>query len=260
MCSQMRCHLSDHSIISPHQHGFLRGLSCETQLISVVHEWARTLNTHGQADVIFLDFSKVFDSVPHERLLLKAHHYGIHGKTHTWLRSFLANRRQRVVVNGSSSTWSAVLSGVPQGTVLGPTLFLLFVNDVPDRVASDIKMFADDCVIYRNINSLQDHLALQSDLNSLEAWANDWQMSFSPTKCMAMSISLKKCPSYHQYFICGVPLEGVRYQKYLGVYISCSLNWSKQCAEVKKKASRVLGVLQRNLSKSFIPRPGEADA
>ena len=171
VCSQMRRHLSDHSVISPHHHGFLWGLSCERQLISVVHEWARTLNTHGQADVIFLDFSKVFDSVllEHVQLLLKPHHYSFCGKMHTWLHSFLANRRQRIVVNGSSSRWSTVLSGVPQGTLLGPTLFLLFVNNFPDRVVSGIKMFADDCIIFCNVNSPQDHLALQSDLNSLEA-------------------------------------------------------------------------------------------
>ena len=148
----------------------------------------------------------------------------------------------------SSSSRSPVLFGVPQGTVFGPTLFLLFVNDVPDRVASGIKMFAVDCVIFRNINSPEDHALLQSDLNSLEACANDWQMSFVPKECMVMSISLKRSLSCHKYCICGVPLESVKYQKYLGVYVSYSLNWSKQHAEVKKKASRVLGGLQRNLS------------
>ena len=118
----------------------------------------------------------------------------------------------------ASSIWGT------QGTVLGPTLFLLFVNDVPDRVASGIKMFADDCVISRNINSPEDHAELQSDLNSLEAWAKDWQMSFAPNKCMVMSISLKRSLSCHKYCICGVPLKSVKYQKNLGVYISYSLN------------------------------------
>ena len=106
-------HLSGNSVISQHQHGFQKGLSCETQLITVIHEWASVLNTHGQGDVIFLDFAKNFDTVPHKRLLLKAKFYGISGNLNNWLRALLTGRRQRVVVNGASSKWAPVLSGVP---------------------------------------------------------------------------------------------------------------------------------------------------
>ena len=165
-------HLSANNIFSSYQHGFQRGLSCETQLITVIHEWSSVLNTHGQVDVVFLDFAMAFDSVAHERLLLTAHYYGIRNKSNTWLRSFLTGRSQRVVVNGSNSTWSPVLSGVPQGTVLGPILFLMFINDLPHNIASGIKLFADDCVLYRPINSTDDHLALQRDLDQLETWAS----------------------------------------------------------------------------------------
>lgn len=113
-------------------------------------------------------------------------------------------------MNGSS-----VLSGVAQGTVLRSILFLLFINDLPVNVASGIKMFANDCILFRNITSPQDHAALQQDLNSLEEWTATWQMYFLPKKCMAMSVSLKRYPLYYQYSICDVPLEGVQYQKYL---------------------------------------------
>ena len=182
------------------------------------------------------------------RLLLKAHYYGIRNKSNTWLRGFLTGRSQRVVVNGSNSTWSPVLSGVPQGTVLGPILFLMFINDLPHNIASGIKLFADDCVLYRPINSTEDHLALQRDLDQLDTGASTWQMKFAPTKCFDMSVTLKKSPFKFSYSLCNVQLDGACYQKYLGVYITCSLSWQMQCVEAKKKAMRVLGILQRNLS------------
>ena len=110
---QISQHLYSNRIISPHQHGFQRGLSCETQLITVIYEWASVLNVHGQVDVVFLDFAKAFDSVPLERLLLMADYYGIRNKTNIWLRSFLSRRSQRVLINGSASSWSPVVSRVP---------------------------------------------------------------------------------------------------------------------------------------------------
>ena len=140
---QISRHLSINRISSPHQHGFQRGLSCETQLITVTYEWALVLDVHGQVDVVFLDFAKVFDSVVHERLLLKADYFGIRNKTNIWLRSFLTGRSQRVVTNGSASSWSPIVSGVAQGTVLGPILFLTFINDLPTNTTSGIKLFTD---------------------------------------------------------------------------------------------------------------------
>ena len=234
--------------MTPHQHDFRRGLSCETQLVSVIHEWSKILDTHGQVDIIFLDLAKAFDSVPHERPLLKASYYGIRGKLHTWLRCFLTERKQRVVVNGTSSDWSAVSSGVPQGTVLGPVLFLLYINDLPNSISSTVKLFADDSVVYRQIQRVGDHSILQQDLFNLEQWASLWQMNFAPSKCYTLSVTLKKEPSLFTYSLCKSILEGVKLQKYLGVYITSSLSWAKQCEAVKKKAKRVLGVLQRSLS------------
>ena len=199
-------------------------------------------------DIIFLDLAKAFDSVPHERLLLKASYYGIRGKLHTWLRCFLTERKQRVVVNGTSSDWSAVSSGVPQGTVLGPVLFLLYINDLPSSISSTVKLFADDSVVYRQIQRVEDHSILQQDLFNLEQWASLWQMNFAPSKCYTLSVTLKKEPSLFTYSLCKSILEGVKFQKYLGVHITSSLSWAKQCEAVKKKANRVLGVLQRSLS------------
>ena len=162
--------------------------------------------------------------------------------------ALLTGRRKRVVVNGASSKWAPVLSGVPQGTVLGPILFLLFINDLPSSVSSSVKLFADDSVLYRHIESSADHDKLQQDLLQLEEWAAMWQMNFAPSKCYIMSITLKHQPSSFSYTLCNTPLEGVTFQKYLGVYSTNSLNWTKQAVEVKKKANKILGVLPKNLS------------
>ena len=147
-----------------------------------------------------------FDSFPHEWLLLKADYYGIRNKTNIWLRSFLTGRSQRVVTNGSASSWSPVVSGEAQRTVLGPILFLTFINDLPTNTTSGIKLFADDCVLYRPINSVSDHFVLQRDLDQLEKWAYSWQMKFAPTKCFVMSVILKNSPFQFSYALCNVQL------------------------------------------------------
>ena len=125
---------------------------------------------HKQKDLIIMDFAKAFDKVPHKRLLHKLEYYGIRGSTHKWINSWLSGRTQQVVLDGQASDPVPVLSGVPQGSVLGPILFLIFINDLLDNIRSSVHLFADDCVLYRNIHSLQDCLALQEDLTSLGHW------------------------------------------------------------------------------------------
>ena len=153
-----------------------------------------------------------------------------------------------MIINGSSSSWSPVVSGLPQGTVLGPILFLMFINDLPTNTASGIKLFAEDCVLYRPINSVSDHFALHQDFNQLEKWAYTWQMKFSPTKCFVMSIPLKNCPSQFSYSLCDAQLDGACHQKHLGIHMTFMLRWQLQCDTAKKKPISVLGILQRNLS------------
>ena len=141
---------------------------------------------HKQTDLIIMDFAKAFDKVPHRRLFHKLKYYGIRGSTHKWINSWLSGRTQQVVLDGQASDPVPVLSGVPQGSVLGPVLFLIFINDLLDNIRSSVCLFADDCVLYRNIHSLQDCLALQEDLTSLGQWEADWQMKFS---CSQMSLN-----------------------------------------------------------------------
>ena len=137
------------------------------------------LEEKGQVDMVILDFSKAFDKVPHQRLMSKLWNYGIRGDTHAWIKSFLMGRTQRVVVDGKASAWVPVESGVPQGTVLGPQLFLAFINDLPKAVSSRVRLFVDDCVLYRKVETNADCHALQEDLRSLEEWERQWCMSFN---------------------------------------------------------------------------------
>ena len=136
-----------------------------------------------------MDFAKAFYKVPHRRLLHKSDYYGIRGSTHKWINSWLSGRTQHVVLDCQASGPVPVLLDVPQGSVLGPILFLIFINDLPDNIRSSVRLFADDCVLYRNISSIQDCLILQEDLTSLGQWEADWQMKFNVAKCHSMSVN-----------------------------------------------------------------------
>ena len=182
--SNINKHLAFESILADCQHCFLSQRSCETQLVQFFHDLVsnldRALNrNHRQTDVIIMDFAKAFDKVPHRRLLYKLDYYGIRGSTHKWITSWLSGRSQKVVLDGQASDPVPVLSGVAKGSVLGPVLFLIFINDLPENIRSSVRFFADDCVFYRNIESPMDCHILQDDLNSLAQWETDWQMKFN---------------------------------------------------------------------------------
>ena len=149
------------------QHGFRTRRSCETQLVTMIHDLTSAMDKGTQTDMVVLDFSKAFDRVPHKRLLQKLHHYEIRGHLHQWVSDFLTGRTQNVVIEGVTSESAPVVSGVPQGSALGPLLLLLFINDLPDNLTSQTRLFADDCIVYRTVRSHEDCLSLQQDLYQL---------------------------------------------------------------------------------------------
>ena len=246
--SHMSKHLSLNNILIDQQHGFREKYSCETQLISAIHDWAKGINLCQQTDVILLDFSKAFDSVPHERLLTKLDFYGIRGKMHSWIKAFLPSRTQSVSVNGVLSSSRPVVSGVPQGSVLGPVLFLLFINDISGSVQSNLRLFADDCVLYREVATHQDCLALQQDLHCLSLWSKTWQLTFNVTKCYHLGITRKRIPVNFNYTLDGKLITRVSSGTYLGISISDNLSWNNLCDIICKKANSTLGLLRRILS------------
>ena len=182
-------HYERNKILADEQHGFRARRSCETQLLQTIQDIADGMSEGDQVDAVLLDFSKAFDKVPHKRLMYKLDHYGIRGKTHEWIQDFLTERKQHVLLEGKRSTTADVISGVPQGTVLGPLLFLTFINDMPQQTKSEIRLFADDSLLLRRIRSPQDTEILQNDLTALEKWEKDWQMEFNPNKCTVIHIT-----------------------------------------------------------------------
>jgi len=247
--SQIMNHLDSNSILVNFQHGFRSNHSCETQLLNTVEELSRRLDQRQTTDLLILDFSKAFDTVPHRRLLHKIQHYGITGRTNKWIESWLCHRQQRVVLDGSSSSNSPVISGVPQGTVLGPLMFLLYVNDIADRVSplTRIKLFADDCLLYRSINNASDQIQLQQDLDTLVQWSHTWLMKFNATKCHLLKITRKKNYLDTRYTIDNNTLLRVDHHPYLGVELTSDLTWKHHINNITGKANKILNLLRRHL-------------
>ena len=165
-------HLNSHDLLYDLQHGCREKRSCETQLTMLVEDLARNLSKSKQTDLVLLDFSKAFDKVNHSKLLWKLHQYGIRGHALAWIRAFLGNRSQTVVLEGEESGSVPVTTGVPQRSVLGPILFLLYINDLPDELSSQVRLFADDTAVNLTIGGAEDGKVLQTDLDKLSVWGD----------------------------------------------------------------------------------------
>lgn len=195
---------------------------------------------------MYLDFAKAFDTVPHARLILKLEAYGVCNTLIEWVKSFLSERKQRVVRGDAVSDWVSVTSGVPQGSVLGPVLFVIYVNDLPRKLKCECKLFADDSKILADVSTNQGAKDLQHDLDVVKQWESDWLLRLNSKKCHVLHFG-KKNPQTHYHLTDpggNVPLAVSSVERDLGVYISNNLKWEVQCDKVVAKANRMLGIMR----------------
>jgi hypothetical protein len=239
-------HLEGNSLLTNVQHGFRTKRSCLTNLLDYLEDVTEYLDQGWPVDVIFFDYSKAFDKVCHERLLRQIEAHGVSGFALHWIRGWLTGRQQRVVLNGQASDWMEVLSSVPQGSVLGPILFIIFVNRVPQAVKNLLSLFADDMKLYRGLKSDTDVLGVQQDITSLEEWSKEWQMEFNTDKCHVLHMGSGN--KHKPYYLNGSQLGEVREQKDVGVIIQANAKFDRQCAIAAKKGNAILGQIYRSFS------------
>ena len=237
--------------LDPRQHGFLEQKSCTTNMVVFCDSLAMSLNENLLSHVVYFDFAKAFDSVNHDILLQKLKDlYNIDGTLLKFLSNYLSNRNQKVVIGSESSSVLKVNSGVPQGSILGPLLFVLFINDLPLGLSdgTNISLYADDTKIWRKIHSVSDCLLLQADIDHLNEWAILNKMRFHPSKCKVLPIFLRSnisSPTF-TYHLNNSPLIFVDVEKDLGVDITPRLSWNSQCDRLYNKACQQLGIVRRN--------------
>ena len=236
--------------LSKHQFGFLKNRSCLSQLLTSFTYIFDEVDKGTPVDVVYLDLMKAFDSVPHDELLFKMWRLGITGPLWYWFKAYLTNRQHYVSIDGISSNLLPVLSGVPQGSILGPLLFLIYINDLPEQINyASCYLFADDTKLLKSIHQANDCLTLQTDINNLCNWCKDWKLMLNGVKCSMMRISLSQhtltCSDKYQIF--ASILQSGSCQRDLGIMVSNDLSWSSHYNKICSKAYRSLNLIQRTL-------------
>ena len=242
-------HLQKNDLLSTRQYGFINGRSTTTQLLHFFDKCLESIVRGKVIDTIYFDFKKAFDMVPHKRLLGKLLSYGINGKILNWIQEFLLGRSQYVSVNGEKSSPGYVLSGIPQGTVLGPLLFVLYINDILDNVKCDGFLFADDTKIFKAITCKEEALHLQSDIDTMKKWSDVWGMEFNRDKCHVLTLGNFDNIRYtHRYKIDTVEIEHVSEEKDLGVLIDSGLTFEGHISRKAQVANGIVGLIRRSFS------------
>ena len=254
-------HMQNNNLFSKHQYGFINKRSTTLQLLKVMDEWTKALDQGLAIDAVYMDFQKAFDTVPHGRLMIKLESYGFDNPVLGWIRSFLEHRSQSVVINNSASTSVPVRSGVPQGSVLGPLLFVVYINDLPENITSNIYLFADDTKIFQNIRSDEDRQSIQNDLIKLQNWSDTWLLTFHPDKCKYMTVGNNDSGQERYYLTTREGnrhhLQKVEQEKDIGVIIDSKLTFEAHINEKVNKANKMAGVIRRAFQfltpKIFVP-------
>ena len=236
------------------QYGFIKVRSTMIQLMKELDDWTSCIDTGGQIDIVYTDFEKAFDKVSHKGLISKLYSYGISDSLISWIASFLCHRTQRVKINKCFSDSRPVLSGIPQGSVLGPLLFVIFINDLPDvcEKLCNVFLFADDAKIYKHIRQKEDYLCLKEGCQRVFDWSKQWNMSLNIAKCKVLTVVRhKKIAQKFDYGFSinmhlSVPLEHVVDMKDLGVLFDSDLSFCTHIHEKIKKAYHMLGIINRN--------------
>ena len=235
--------MNDHNLHSDCQHGFCKHRSCVTQLLHVVEDLSDMFDNGDPFGIIYLDFKKAFDQVSHKRLAIKLESYGIASKLLKWISCFLSNRLQWVKVGTSCSNKSNVISGIPQGSILGPTLFAIYINDLPNCLTRQCKMFADDIKIH---NKSLNHDIVQMDINNMLKWSSNWCLYFNTNKCSALHSGERN--TYSDYFMSigevDYKINNSQLVKDLGVNFDPKLNSNHHIYEITHKATKILGILK----------------
>ena len=236
--------LEQNNFISNRQFGFLKGRSTQMQMLECTNLWSSFLDKGQSVDIIYLDIAKAFDSVSHAKLLLKLERYGFRGRWLDWFRAFLFDRKQRVRVRDSFSDTLSVTSGVPQGSVLGPVFFMLYINDLPLVVSQCyVRIYADDTRLFRRVSDDNDFQLLCDDLNNVSRWANTWQLNISFPKCNVVHLGAKN--ARNNYVIDGVNIVPTDMIKDLGTFVSETFSFGPHISKIVSKANSQIGYLLR---------------
>ncbi|MCG7881047.1 MAG: hypothetical protein JAY96_05605 [Candidatus Thiodiazotropha endolucinida] len=239
-------HLLENQVITPFQSGFTRGDSTVNQLVDIYNTFCQALDEGKEVRAVFCDISKAFDRVWHRGLIAKLKHYGICGPLLEWFKSYLSNRCQRVVIPGGNSDWTEIKAGVPQGSILGPLLFIVYINDIVNEIQSNIRLFADDTTLYIIVD-LPDSAAqiLNDDLERISLWSELWLVNFNPNKTDSLLCTRKRNRVNHPtLYLSGVAIKEVTTHKHLGLNLSNSCDWLAHVEYIKEKASVRLNLLR----------------
>lgn len=263
-CKIMEAIIRDHvmsyfkinELFSKKQYGFIKGRSTTLQLLTILDKWTKYLEEGGRIDAVYTDFEKAFDKVSHKKLLTKLKRYGIEDNIIKWIKGYLCDRRQMVRINGKTSKWGPVLSGIPQGSVLGPLLFVIYINDLAEECDefADIFLFADDAKMFKHIKTDKDVTELQKSCNKFSEWSEKWTLSINVDKCVVLNIKRRADNNVQQTYTLNKSsetkeLKCVRNTKDLGVIMDDMLSFTEHISEKIKNAYSMLGIIKRNFKK-----------